>query len=156
MRAWVGGDTPTLKALTSRNFRMLVGSKPSVILDSKSWLDAATTRFRCSSYRFGDIYVRNLGSLTVFATRLTIEATVDGEDWSGQYWVTDLWRKSTVRRNWRMVERIISRPEKRPEVPDAIRSMQLWGKRAARRPLLERGEPVGRRGILSSREGELS
>ena len=48
MRAWVNGDTKALKALTARNFRMVVGSKPSVLLDAKSWIEAATTRFSCT------------------------------------------------------------------------------------------------------------
>ncbi len=59
MRAWMSGDARALKALTSGNFRMVMGSKPSVILDAKSWVEAATTRYRCTSYRFGDIYVRD-------------------------------------------------------------------------------------------------
>ena len=111
MRAWVNRDTKALKALTARNFRMVVGSKPSVLLDAKSWVEAATTRFSCTAYRYGDIYVRDLGPMTMFAAQLTLEATMDGHDWSGTYWVTDLWRKSKVRRNWRMVERIVSRPD---------------------------------------------
>ena len=126
MRAWVSGDAKALKALTARNFRMVVGAKPSVILDSKSWVEAAMTRHLCSAYRFGDIYVRDLGGMTVFATQLSVEATMDGHDWSGTYWVTDLWRKSRVRRNWRMVERIVSRPDEKADVAAAIRSLQLW------------------------------
>jgi len=126
MRAWVNGDGKALKALTARNFRMVVGSKPSVMLDAKSWIEAATTRYLCSAYRFGDIYVRDIGGMTVFATQLSIEATMDGHDWSGTFWVTDVWAKSKVRRKWRMVERIVSRPEDKPEVAGAIRSLQLW------------------------------
>ena len=113
MRAWVQGDMPALKALTARNFMLLMGSKPPVILDAKSWLEAATTRYLCTSYRFGDIYVRDLGGLALFASQLEIKATMDGRDWSGTLWVTDLWCKSRVRRNWRMVERVISRPEEK-------------------------------------------
>ena len=126
MRAWVSGDAKALKALTARNFRMVVGAKPSVILDAKSWVEAATTRYLCSAYRFGDIYVRDLGPVTVFATQLSLEATMDGHDWSGIYWVTDVWRKSRVRRNWLMVERILSRPDEGKDVAAAIRSLQLW------------------------------
>ena len=126
MRAWVSGDAKALKALTARNFRLVVGSKPSVILDTKSWVEAATTRYLCSAYRLGDIYVRDLGGMTVFATQLSLEATMDGHDWSGTYWVTDVWRKSRVRRNWRMVERIVSRPDEGKDVAAAIRSLQLW------------------------------
>lgn len=126
MRAWINGETKALKALTARNFRMVIAARPSVILDYKSWVDAATTRYLCSSYRFGDIYVRDLGAMTIFATRLEIQATMDGHDWSGEYWITDLWRKSKVRRHWRLVERVVSRPDENPDAAAAIQSLQLW------------------------------
>ncbi|MDQ3482100.1 MAG: DUF4440 domain-containing protein [Pseudomonadota bacterium] len=126
MRAWIGRDLPTLKALTSRNFRMVIGSKPATILDSKSWIEAAGTRFLCKSYRFGDVYARSHGTMVIFAGQMEIEARVAGEDWSGQLWMTDLWRKSRVRRRWQLVERLLSRPEASPELPAAIRSLQLW------------------------------
>jgi hypothetical protein len=126
MRAWAEGDLRTLRSLTSRKFRMVIGSKPSVILDASSWLAAATTRYKCRSYRFGDIYARQLGSIAVFATQLDIKASLDDHDWSGRLWITDIWRKSGVKRSWRMVERVISRPEDKPDVPAAIKSLQLW------------------------------
>ena len=93
MRAWVGRDQRELKALTSRRFRMVMGSKPSAILDAKSWLDAASGRFACQSYRFGDVYARRVGSIAVFATQIDLKATMDGHDWYGLYWVTDIWQK---------------------------------------------------------------
>jgi hypothetical protein len=126
MRAWVAGDARTLKALTGRDFHMVMGSKPSVLLDSKSWLEAAAKRYLCRSYRFGDIYVQDLGSVAVFATQLELKASMDGHDWSGRYWVTDLWRKGRVRRKWQLVERIVTRPDDNADVPAAIRSLQLW------------------------------
>ena len=126
MRAWIGGDVKTLKSLTARNFRLVIGSKPSVLLDAKSWLDAAATRFSCRAYRFGEIYARDLGPVTIFATQLELEASIDGHDWSGRMWVTDLWKKSGVRRSWRMVERVFSRPEEGKQVPAAVRGLQLW------------------------------
>ena len=126
MRAWGSRDLRTLKALTSRNFMLLVGTKPPVILDARSWLEAAGTRFTCSGYRFGDIYVRALGPTALFACEVELQAMVDGHDWSGRVWITDLWRRSPVRRSWRMVERVVSRPEDDPQLPVAIRSMQLW------------------------------
>lgn len=126
MRAWLTADTRELKALTSRNFRMVVASKPPMILDSKSWLEAAGKRYRCKSYRFGEIYAREIGAIAVFATQLELKATMDGHDWSGQFWVTDIWRKGRVRRKWRMVERIVSQPDEREDVASAVRSLQLW------------------------------
>ena len=126
MRAWIAGDIRTLKSATSKKFRMVIGSKPCVILDAQSWLQAAATRYLCTSYRFGDIYVHDLGAIVVFATQVEVEATMDGTEWSGQFWLTDIWRKSGVRRRWRIVERIFSRVEESQQVPGLIRSMQLW------------------------------
>ena len=93
MRAWTGGDVKTLKSLTARNFRLVIGSKPSVLLDAKSWLDAAASRFPCRAYRFGDIYARDVGGVVVFATQLELEASIDGHDWSGRMWVTDFGKR---------------------------------------------------------------
>jgi hypothetical protein len=126
MRAWVNGDLKSLKALTARNFRMVLGARPAAILDAPSWLEAAKERFLCDSYRFGDIYVRNAGAVAVFATQLSLRASMDDADWSGDYWVTDIWRKSRVRRQWRMVERILSRPDDDRQVAAAIKTLQLW------------------------------
>ena len=126
MRAWIGRDARELKALTATNFRMVIGSRPSVILDARSWLDAASSRYRCTAYRFGDMYARDLGSVAVFATQLDLEATIDGHDFSGQMWVTDLWRKTRVRRKWKMVERVLSRPQDNNKISAAVRSLQLW------------------------------
>ena len=132
MRAWVGGDLRTLKELTSRKFRLVMGSKPCAILDAKSWFDAATTGFTCESYRFGDIYARNLGGVIVFATQLEMKASIDGHSLAGRMWVTDVWKKGGVRRSWRMVERVLSRPEEDKQIPAAIRSLQLWQRPAKR------------------------
>jgi ketosteroid isomerase-like protein len=126
MRAWVAGDHKQLKALTSRDFTLLLGGRPAAILDRLSWLEAATSRYLCTSYRFGDVHVRDLGGVAVFASQLEIKATMDGRDWSGQLWVTDLWRKGRVRRSWRLAERIISRPDESKDVVAGIRSLQLW------------------------------
>jgi ketosteroid isomerase-like protein len=126
MRAWVNRDAKAMNAITASDFIMLTGSKPPAILDRRSWLDAATTRYLCSSYRFGDIDVREHGSLVVFATQMDLKATMDREDWSGSLWVTDVWRKGRVRRSWKLVQRVLSKTDDNPKLPAAIRSLQLW------------------------------
>ena len=126
MRAWVNSDAKALKAITARDFILLTGSKPPMILDRPSWLEAAGRRYRCSSYRFGDIYVREVGGIALFAASLELKAVLDGGDWSGTFFVTDLWRKGRVRRSWRLAQRIVSRPDENPGLPKAIRALQLW------------------------------
>jgi len=126
MRAWVGRDIKALKAITAKDFILLTGSKPPAILDRPSWLEAAAKRWDCSSYRFGDIYVREVGGLAVFAAPLELKATMDGRDWSGNVWVTDLWRKGRVRRGWKLAQRIVAKADDNAELPKAIRALQLW------------------------------
>src|SRR6185437_6430958 len=105
MRAWVQRDVKAMRAITARDFILLTASKPPAILDRPSWLEAAAKRYLCSSFRFGDIYVRGLGSTALFAGKLELEATMDGRDWSGAFWVTDVWRKGRMRRGWKLVQR---------------------------------------------------
>jgi hypothetical protein len=126
MRAWVNRDPKALKAMTASNFILLTGSTPPAILDRPSWLEAIVKRWDCSSYRFVDVYVRGLGSVVLFAARLEIKATMDGKDASGTVWVADLWRKGRVRRSWKLVQRVISRPDDDPGIAKAIKSLQLW------------------------------
>jgi ketosteroid isomerase-like protein len=126
MRAWVSGDLKAMKATTAKDFILLTGSKPPAILDRPSWLDAVAKRYHCSSYRFGDVMVRDFGSAALFSAPLEIKATMDGRDWSGTVWVTDIWRKGRVRRGWKLAQRVLSSVDERPEVPKAIRSLQLW------------------------------
>ena len=126
MRAWVNGDIKAMKALTSKDFILLTASKPPAILDRPSWLEAAAKRYLCSSYRFGDIYVQDVGGLAVFAAPVDLKATMDGRDWSGTVFVTDIWRKGRVRRGWKLAQRILSTPDERPELAKAIKSLQLW------------------------------
>src|SRR5678815_3598631 len=108
MRAWVNREAKALKGLTASDFILLTASKPPMILDRPSWLDAVAKRWDCSSYRFGDIYVRSVGSVALFAASLELKATLDGRDWSGTVFVTDLWRKGKVRRSWKLAQRIVS------------------------------------------------
>jgi ketosteroid isomerase-like protein len=126
MRAWVNRDARTLKAITAKDFIWLSASKPPMILDRPSWLEAAANRWDCSSYRFGDIYVRGVGSVAVFAASVELKATMDGRDWSGTVFVTDLWRKGRVRRGRKLAQRIVSKVDDRAELPKTIRALQLW------------------------------
>ena len=126
MRAWVQRDAKALKAITAKDFIYLVASKPPVILDRPSWLEAAAERYTCSSFRFGDIYVRSWGSSALFTASLELKTRMDGHDWSEKLWLVDLWRKGRMRRGWKLVQRSVSRPDEDPQLRTAIKSLQLW------------------------------
>ncbi|MCV0383505.1 MAG: nuclear transport factor 2 family protein [Erythrobacter sp.] len=126
MRGWMQRDRSGMKGLATRDFIFLLGSTKPAILDRASWLEAATTRWLCNGYRFSEVYVRRHGRLAVFAEQMEIEAEMDGREWSGPVWITDLWQRGRVRRGWRIAERTLSRPDYDPATTDAVRSMQLW------------------------------
>jgi ketosteroid isomerase-like protein len=126
MRAWVRRDLKELKSLTARDFILLTGTKPPAILDRPSWLDAAGKRYVCSAYRFGEVYVREWGQIALFTSPVELDATMDDQDWSGRFWVTDIWRKGRVRRGWKLVQRVVSRGDEDPQLRAGIKSLQLW------------------------------
>ena len=55
MRAWVNRDSKAMKSLTASDFILLFASRPPVILDRRSWIEAIGEHYRCSSFKFGDI-----------------------------------------------------------------------------------------------------
>ena len=127
MRAWVQRDARALKAITARDFILLTASRPPMILDRPSWLEAVAKRWECSSYRFGDIYVRDLGhGVALFASSVELKARIDGRDRSGTVFVTDLWRRTMTRRGWKLAQRIVTRSDDDPELPPLMRALQLW------------------------------
>ena len=126
MRAWVNRDLKSLKAITAKDFLLLTGSRPPAILDRPSFLEAAGKRYDCSAYSFGDVVVRELGTVALFAAPVELKATIDGKDVSDAMWVADVWRRGRMRRGWKLVQRTLARAETDPQLPAAIRSMQLW------------------------------
>lgn len=126
MRAWMRGDRKLMREVAARDFVFLLGGSRATILDRVSWLEAATTRLRLHSYRFGDIYVRRHGNIGLFACQMEIEAAFGDREWSGQVWVSDLWRKSRLRPTWKLIERIASRPDGDDDLAGEIKRLQLW------------------------------
>lgn len=126
MRSWMNRDRNGMKSLATSDFVFLLGAKTSAMLDRPSWLEAATTRFQCTAYRFKDIYVRRHRKLAVFAARMAIEARIGTEKLEQDVWITDLWQRGRVRRKWKLVERTMSRPDDNPNLPGLIHEMQLW------------------------------
>ncbi|MEE1876323.1 nuclear transport factor 2 family protein [Altererythrobacter litoralis] len=126
MRRWMARDRKGMKALATNEFVFLLGGQTSAMLDRPSWLEATTSRFLCTGYRFRDIYVRRHKKLAVFAARMSIEARLGPKKIEGDVWITDLWQQGGIRRKWRLVERTMSRPDTTPELPEIIHEMQLW------------------------------
>ena len=126
MRGWIARERNELKALASRDLVVMFGTEKPVILDRASWLDATESRMRCSSYRFGPVYVRRHGKAAVFTAPVELDLTIDREPMLGKAFVTSLWQRTAVRRRWVSVERVFAGIADSAELHGAVRSMQLW------------------------------
>jgi hypothetical protein len=127
MRAWTGKDRKTIGKLLSRRFRLVVGASSPVLLDRKSLAEAAGERWTLSAFRFSSApYSREVDGLGLFAAEVEMEGRIDGQDISGRWWMSDVWRKSPISRKWQIVDRQLSRSEPGHVVPAAVRALQLW------------------------------
>lgn len=126
MRAWMNRQAAELRKLLSRDFLMIVGSDRPQLLDRPSFAEASKGAFACTGFRFREVFVRQHGKCAWFAAGVDLDLKLGRLEWSGPFWVTDLWCKSAIRRRWMLEERSLSRMETNAEVPPAIRDLQLW------------------------------
>ena len=127
MRAWMAGESKAMRRSLSARFRLVIGGAAPVLLDRKSLVEAAGERWLLESYRFGaEVYARQVDGIGIFATALEMEASIDGVDVAGSWWLADSWRKSSIGRQWRLVDRQLSRADATPALGQAVRALQLW------------------------------
>jgi hypothetical protein len=127
MRAWAANDRKDIRQLLARRFRMVVGAATPVLLDRRSFAEAAGVRWKVNAFRFGSaLYTREVDGVGLFAAEVELEGRIEGVDVSGRWWMADIWRKSALARRWQLLDRQLSRPDSREEVLAGIRSLQLW------------------------------
>ena len=126
MQAWMRGDKASVKQYVERDFTMIVGAEKPQLLDRPSFLDACTSTFRLQGFRFGEAYASRHKRLAWFTGAVELEMRLAGKPWTGTFWLTDLWRKSTFGRNWKIAERSLSQAEPEEWVSHAIHRLQLW------------------------------
>ncbi len=126
MRAWVHRDARDLRSLISGDCIFMFGIKPPVLLDRASFVVGAESEFACTSFRFHEVTARKYGKSVWFSGHVEMELKLGRQEWAGNFLVTDLWRRSAIRRRWLLAERSLSPVEKDERLSDAIRAMQLW------------------------------
>lgn len=126
MRAWVHRDARELKSLICGDCIMMFGIKPPVLLDRASFVVGAEKEFACESFRFHEVTARKYGKSVWFTGHIELELKLGRQEWRGNFLVTDLWRKSAIRRRWLLTERSLSPVEGDERLSDSIRALQLW------------------------------
>ena len=96
------GDGDTLSQIISGDFTF---TSPRVIdvKDRTRYLDYALRELKLASYEFEKTTVRLFGRTAIVNGLFKQKATVRGENWAGNYLVTDVWIKRDG--NWRVVSR---------------------------------------------------
>lgn len=109
MQAWVEQDFATLEAILAPDFALIVSAIPTHPVNRATWL-ATCPRYICSSFRYRDVQVRDLGPVAVMSAIGEQAAVLDGVDRSGAFFLTDVWRRSDDG-DWRVWARYSSHPE---------------------------------------------
>jgi ketosteroid isomerase-like protein len=77
-------------------------SNQGLRMDRATWLDIALNRVSGAG-GYSDVSVRVYGDAAVMLSLWTMTATIDGKDWSGTSFITDVWVKRDDR--WQVVTR---------------------------------------------------
>ena len=127
MQAWVEQDHATLDAMLAPDFALIVSAIPTHPVDRTSWL-ATCPRYLCSSFRYCDVQVRDLGPVAVMSAIAEQTAVLDGIDRSGAFFLTDVWRRSddalSANGRWQVCARYSSHPEPAGASSAALRSSE--------------------------------
>jgi len=105
------GKDPT-KRLSSASWQMISLSQahaPRARRPRKAqYIDASLRLIKGKGYSFKKIMVRIYGAMAVVNALFNQKATFDGQDWSGDFLITDVWVKRDS--GWQVVARHASRP----------------------------------------------
>ncbi|MBV7259821.1 nuclear transport factor 2 family protein [Erythrobacter crassostreae] len=125
MQSWMHRDATAIRDIAARDFMMMVGSSPPELLDRPSFLAATADGFRCIGFRLGQSFVRRHGRCAWYVAGARLELELGRIEWSGDFMLTGLWRKSRFQ-GWKLAEHSIAPSAKDGRFSETVRSMQLW------------------------------
>jgi len=126
MRAWMAGDAREMKTLVTADCIVMFGTTPPVLLDRPSLIAAGEGGLVCQRYRFGAITARRHNRSVWFTGDVELELRLDGQEWRGNFLISDLWTKSRISRRWKLAERSFAPLDGDERHAAAIRALQLW------------------------------
>jgi len=110
MAAWVANDRATLERVLAPEFALVVSARPEARVDRAAWLRTAGTEYTCDAFRYDAMQVRDFGDLAVASSLATQRATAFGQDRSGTFFLTDVWRRGADGA-WQVIARYSSYAE---------------------------------------------
>ena len=113
MDAWKRRDAAALDGFLAEEFTLTSALSTGDLIDKTQWIDLALRAYECESFGFPRILVRAYGDVAVVNALYRQKATANGQDWSGDFLITDVWVKRGGR--WQVVTRHSSRPNPTPD-----------------------------------------
>ena len=107
MDAWRRRDRDALERIIAPEFA-LTSARSDRLMPREVWLETAMTRASAHSFEYDDFRVDVFGDAAVVRSRMSQEATVDGQPWDGTFMLTDVWIRRDGR--WQVVARHSSTP----------------------------------------------
>lgn len=110
MQAWKDRDRATLERVLADDFALVISTSPDKPVDRASWLAMAFDGYVCEAFEYRNQQVRLLGGTTaIVASLYSQKASVNGQDRSGEFFLTDVWQWRDGR--WQVVARYSAKPE---------------------------------------------
>jgi ketosteroid isomerase-like protein len=121
MRAWIEQDRATLEKLLAPDYALVIATAPDHRFDRAAWLELAVGAYVCTRFQYEHVQLRRIvDGVIVMSAIADFDATMDGADRSGRFFVTDVWRRANG--GWQVCARYSSPPsETDPTVASMIR-----------------------------------
>ncbi len=107
MDAWRRRDRDALEKILAPEFT-LTSARSDRLMMREEWLAAAMTRATNESFHYEDFVINEFGDAAVVRSRMSQQASVDGQPWDGTFMLTDVWIRRDGR--WQVVARHSSTP----------------------------------------------
>ncbi len=113
--AIVAHDRAALESLLGNDFELRTSRSGGELTLRDEWLKAAVTTYRIRSYRVTRLTVRQFGEAAVVSFFYEQQASFQGKDISGDFFIVDIWQKTG--NDWKIAARYSGGPGVPPKPP---------------------------------------
>ena len=107
MQAWMDQDRAKLEDMLTDDYSLIIASAPGERFERPQWLEIAVGPYRCTRFSYEDVQVREVApDVLAMSAIADFDATMNGVERSGRFFVTDLWRREDGR--WKVCARFSS------------------------------------------------
>ena len=103
MNAWKHKDESTVRELVADEFTLTSSLSTGDLINKETWVDKAIHSYHCQDFQINHLQVRVYGSAAVLNIWFRQTASANGNDWSGDFLLTDVWVEKE--NGWQVVSR---------------------------------------------------